>query len=129
VAAVLEREGHLAEAGSPGQQLQVPVGVGAQGALAQPPADVVDGDEGVGALVGVGADHHHGRGPSARYWMDVLVAGCGGHASIQPGAGSYQATPRPTARAPAGPHIGRATNDEVCRGSEETSEPDRTTSA
>jgi hypothetical protein len=61
VPAVLERELHPVEMGGPLQQPEVPGAGGHDGQLAQSAADIIEGDHGVGAFVGIGADHDHGE--------------------------------------------------------------------
>lgn len=79
--AVLEREADLLPLPRPGEQLQVPVRGRCHGQLPEPTSDVVERDDGVGALVRVGSDHHH-AGRSSRC--------VGTRSPHRPGAGTPQ---------------------------------------
>ena len=60
------------------------VTVGADCLYPRAPADVIDGDNGVGALVGIGADHDHvGGTPDVERAGSRPKAARSGHASIQ----------------------------------------------
>src|SRR5690606_26163968 len=96
--------------------------VGAYGLHTQTPADLVDRDHGVCALVGIDADYRHAVGtPPARLGYGTPGAHGGGHASIEHDGRllSSHAPARPGS--PAKPHIGDKPS--TYPGSEETSEP------
>lgn len=123
VAAVLERVRHLLESGRQVSSCRCPSVLARRVHSPIGRADVVDHDEGVGALVGVGADHHHRRGPFARYWQGRPGPRVS-RARLNPArAGSYQATSRPTGGRPAEPHIGLAANDEAVAAAKKRGDP------
>jgi hypothetical protein len=78
-------------------------GRGPNGALAELAAALVDGHDGVGALVRVDPQDHHGR-VSSHPWGPG-TGPVGGHASMGAGPRSYQATPIGPRRC-CGPHNG-----------------------
>jgi hypothetical protein len=61
--AVLEREVDVVELARPLQQRQMAVDVGADCLLPEAPTHLIQGHDGVRALVGIGADHDHAEQP------------------------------------------------------------------